>query len=623
MNTKYYHQGISLRQYCEANSINYDTIKRRIKNLKEKNPNLSDEELVSYVLNPDNYHDYKYYHQGISLKQYCEANSINYGMIKWRIKNLKERNPDLSDEELVSYVLNPNNYHDYKYYHQGIPLKQYCEANSINYGTITKSIRNLKERNPDLSDEELVSYALNPDNYYDYNKYYHQGIPLKQYCKANSINYSTIIARISALRIENPDLSDEELVFYALNPDDYRDYNYRDYKYYHQGIPLKQYCEANSINYGTITKRIRNLKERNPDLSDEELVSYALNPDNYHDYKYYYEDTTLSAYCAKYGYAYTTIVRKYMKKKQELPEINDEEIMRLVVEEYRLEKERRDKLNKIRDIFHDLEVNQDRETVGAYCSFLGIDFERVQELKNAGYTTYQAVSMIWYFSDQQDEKNRKMLSKNRLTEIEILANSDLSTPDTYSLICLYKCHIVDTREILWNRYLKINRKMIAEILGRKLSLEQYHDLLNELQVCTLEVIDKTYSNIGGEVINYLKKTIEGTLLNYVRKNISYTKSLDEDVYENKKTIDFVVSKPVATDEPFSEEMINVIGTLPKEEIQFLLLRFQENLSYDELAKRFGVLIEDIQEKEMSILSKIEETLYQNEDSLILKKVKVR
>ena len=109
----------------------------------------------------------------------------------------------------------------------------------------------------------------------------------------------------------------------------------------------------------------------------------------------------------------------------------------------------------------------------------------------------------------------------------------------------------------------------------------------------------------------------------MRKN-PYTKSLDEDVYENQiaTKLDFVVGKPVSTDEQFSEEMINVIGTLPKEEIHFLLLRFQENLSYDELAQRFGVLIEDIQEKEMAILSRIKETLYQNEDSLILKKVKV-
>ena len=347
--------------------------------------------------------------------------------------------------------------------------------------------------------------------------------------------------------------------------------------------------------------------------------------DNYIEpvYKYYYEDTTLFDYCAKNDYNYSTVVRKFMKKKQELLEISDEEIMRLAVEEYRLEKEKRDKMTKIRDIFNTLKVNQDIEKLKTSCSFLTINFENVQELKNAGYTTYQAVSMIWYFSDQQDEKNNKILSQNHLAEIKILASSDLSTLDIFSLIFLYKCHLVDTREVLWDKYLKINTKMIVRVLKRELPLEHYHDLLNELQICTLEIIDRTYSNIRGEVVNYIKKNIKGAILDYMRKN-PYTKSLDEDVYENQiaTKLDFVVGKPVSTDEPFSEEMINVIGTLPKEEIQFLLLRFQENLSYDELAKRFGVLIEDIQEKEMAILSKIKETLYQNEDSLILKKVKV-
>lgn len=161
-------------------------------------------------------------------------------------------------------------------------------------------------------------------------------------------------------------------------------------KYYYGGIPLKEYCEENSIKYSKIIDRILALRKKDPTLSDEELVILALNEDNYTDYryKYYYKGNTLDSYCSEHGYGYKTVVKKYIKKKQELPEVDDEKIMDLVIEEYRLKKEKRDKIKKIREVFHDLEINQDMKKVKEYCSFLAINFENVQELKNVGYTTY-------------------------------------------------------------------------------------------------------------------------------------------------------------------------------------------------------------------------------------------
>ena len=216
----------------------------------------------------------------------------------------------------------------------------------------------------------------------------------------------------------------------------------------------------------------------------------------------------LDSYYSEHGYGYKTVVKKYIKKKQELSEIDDEKIMDLVIEEYRLKKEKRDKIKKIREVFHDLEINQDMKKVKEYCLFLAINFENVQELKNVGYTTYQAVSLIWYFSDQQDEKNNKILSPNHLIEIENLTHSDLSALNICMLIFFYKCHLIDTREILWNKCLGIGRKMISEVIQDEriiIPTEQYPDVLNELQVCVLELIDSTFSNTGGQVMNYLKK----------------------------------------------------------------------------------------------------------------------
>ena len=635
MNAKYYYGGIPLKEYCEENSIKYRKIIERILALRKKDPTLSDEELIAFALNEANYTNNRgeYYYQGMSLKQYCIKKSINYRMITQRIRNLRKKESTLSDEELITLALNEDNYTNSrtKYYYEGIPLKEYCKENSINYLKIVNRISDLRKKESTLSDEELIAFALNEDNYTNNRgEYYYQGMSLKQYCIKNSINYRTIMARIQKLNILNPNLSKEELVHYALKSGDESIHCFLSRnRYYFQEMHLRKYCEENSIKYSKIIDRINALRKKDPNLSDEELVILALNEDNYTDYryKYYYKGNTLDSYCSEHGYVYKTVVKKYIKKKQELSEIDDEKIMDLVIEEYRLKKEKRDKIKKIREVFHDLENNQDMKKVKEYCSFLAINFENVQELKNVGYTTYQAVSLIWYFSDQQDEKNNKILSPDHLIEIENLTHSDLSTLNICMLIFFYKCHLVDTREILWNRCLGIGKRMISEVIQEAriiIPIEQYPDVLNELQVCVLELIDSTFSNTGGQVMNYLKKSMKGRILNYKKTNFSY-ESLDEDIGENKKEkkLDLVASKPLRRDEAFSEEMLEIIKAFPKEEIQFLLLRFQENFSYEELAERFGVLISDIQEKERAILNKIKESLYQNENSLILKKVKVR
>ena len=59
-------------------------------------------------------------------------------------------------------------------------------------------------------------------------------------------------------------------------------------KYYYGGIPLKEYCEENSIKYSKIIDRILALRKKDPTLSDEELIAFALNEDNYTDYRYKY-----------------------------------------------------------------------------------------------------------------------------------------------------------------------------------------------------------------------------------------------------------------------------------------------------------------------------------------------
>ncbi len=509
-----------------------------------------------------------------------------------------------------------------KYYYNGISLKEYCENNSISYGTIYSRIQARKKQYPELSDEEIIHDVI--ENYMSFNtKYYYQGISLSKYCKDNFLNYNKIRARIYERKKEYPNLSDEELVKYAIE-------NYTDstIKYYYQGILLSEYCKSHSISYDKIYSRIQARKKQYPNLSNEELVKYAIESYINPAIKYYYQGVTLFDYCKKNFLGYVAIVKKIHKKLQEFPEASEEEIVNLVVEEYCQMKEKREYFKRLKEIFQRLETESNLQIIKEYCQFLQINFENVQLLHKLNYTFYQAISMIWYFFDQINEQNQKFLTQKRLQDIQSLCHMSISRIGIYQLIILYKCHLLDTRERIWQIYQQKNKKMMEAVLKQQekgMSIEQFSDTLNELQICVLEIIDNTYSNIPGEVINYLKKYLKGYFLTYMKKNISYIHpvSLNKEVYEDKKVtkLDFVVNKNQTNETAFSEEMLNVIKELTKEEINFVRLRFQENMSYEELARLYGTFVGEIEKIELIVLEKIKEKLYQS-DSLILKKMKI-
>ncbi len=52
---------------------------------------------------------------------------------------------------------------------------------------------------------------------------------------------------------------------------------------------------------------------------------------------------------------------------------------------------------------------------------------------------------------------------------------------------------------------------------------------------------------------------------------------------------------------FSSDMMKVLSTLSKEDLSLIMLKYQENYNDDELAEYFHVSIDEIKEKEYSIL----------------------
>lgn len=64
-------------------------------------------------------------------------------------------------------------------------------------------------------------------------------------------------------------------------------------------------------------------------------------------------------------------------------------------------------------------------------------------------------------------------------------------------------------------------------------------------------------------------------------------------------------------------MMSILSNLEKEDLSFVILRFQENYSYEELSDYLGISKEEVIQKEMELLSKLKE----NDNIKVLSKQK--
>ena len=64
-------------------------------------------------------------------------------------------------------------------------------------------------------------------------------------------------------------------------------------------------------------------------------------------------------------------------------------------------------------------------------------------------------------------------------------------------------------------------------------------------------------------------------------------------------------------------MMSELSNLEKEDLSFVILRFQENYSYEELSDYLGISKEEVIQKEMKLLSKLKE----NDNIKVLSKQK--
>ena len=241
------------------------------------------------------------------------------------------------------------------------------------------------------------------------------------------------------------------------------------------------------------------------------------------------------------------------------------------------------------------------------------------------YFTYnQAINMIWYFSDKTLNNDYKIISDNKIEYIfnliVKLKNSEIDVEQIklYDLIGIYKSCLYDTRNEILLRQKKYIYKTIYSLCNSydiKIYNSNYEDYESEIKYYLLKVIDRINLNIEGQIIKYIDLTVKGYFRMYLkkyRKQINTT-SLDDAKYlsdkgtrKEKSKLDYIADTNNSFKDnesnSFSSNMMKVLSTLSSEDLSFVMLKYQENYSDEELAQYFKLTLDEVSKKENEIIS---------------------
>lgn len=594
---KYIYKGISLRKYCLDNGINIGTINSRINNLRKKNENLSNDELVILAMEEFDNQNFRFFYKGVPLKEYCESHpEINYNTIRTYINREKEKNPELSDEELIKQYLDKEHKGIYKYYYLGIPLKQYCDENNLNYRNVITYMS--RYRNTDnfkgLSDDEFVEAIM--DQYQPFeSKYLYNGLTLREYCVQNDLSYYSVVSFVKRRLAKDSTKSIDYLIdegiktinrygiiyYYKGIPlKDYAEQNdlnassircailrkqlrgnktlqeiidecvesYQKFsiKYYYNGIPLLTFCNDIGLNYNTIIQKYLYEYADKTDIGIDEAIKQIV--DYYIEHppiktKYYFNDQSLTKFCDVNGYPYLAIWRRIKTLQSKDDSLDNEQIIALAIKKY----EDRLQIGKINEIFDKLKNSKicDVNEIKSICEFLKVDFENVTDLVNMDFSYNQAINMIWYFSDKKTSNNYKMITDKKIKDIFILvdnlrsSNKDIEQFELYDLIGIYKSELYDSRSEILLRQKRYIYKTIYSLCSSyeiKVNNSNYEDFESEIKYYLLMVINRINLNENGQIIKYMDLTVKGYFRTYLKKykKQNNSLSLDDAKYSSDK-----------------------------------------------------------------------------------------
>ncbi len=688
---KYMYKGLTLRQYCLDNGINIRTINSRINNLRKQNEKLSNDELVILAMEEFDNKNFKFFYKGVPLKEYCESHpEINYNTIRTYINREKEKNPKLSDEELIEQYLDKEHKGIYKCYYLGIPLKQYCDENNLSYKNIITYISRYRNNDSfkDLNDDEFVEAIM--DQYQPFEpKYLYKGLTLREHCIQNDLSYYSVISFVKRRLAKGSkksidDLIDEGIktinrygiIYYYkgiplknyaeqndLNASSIRcailrkqlrsnkplqeiinecveSYQKFSIKYYYNGIPLLTYCNSIGLNYNTVIQKYLYEYADKTDIGIDEAIKQIV--DYYIEHppvktKYYFNDQSLTKFCDVNGYPYLAIWRRIKTLESKDDSLDNEQIIASAIKKY----EDRLQINKINEIFDKLKsgkINNINE-IRNICDFLKVDFENVNDLVSMDFSYNQAINMIWYFSDKKTSNDYKMITDKKIkdifTLIDNLKNSknDIEQFELYDLIGIYKSELYDSRNEILLRQKKYIYKTLHSLCNGyeiKVNNSNYEDFESKIKYYLLMVINRTNLNIYGQMIKYMDLTVKGYFRTYLKKYRKQNNSLslddakyssDKGTRKEKSRIDYI-SDPnnqyeTAKNTSFISDMMKVLSSLSPEDLSLIMLKYQENYSDEDLSNHFNLTLDEIKQKEIEILS-----LLKNDDDVkVLRKTR--
>ena len=671
---KYMYKGVTLRQYCLDHNLNLSTICSRIAKLKKENPTMSDDEIVVIAIENFQNKNYKFFYQGLPLKEYCELHpEIKYASIRSYIKTIKAKNPELTDEEIIESYINKEHKGIYKFYYTGIPLKEYCTQNNLNYKNIISYMSRWRN-NPqfqNLSDDEFVEAIM--DQYQPFEpKYLYQGISLNKYCTENNLSYYSVVSYVKRSIAKGSSKSLDELVeegiktinrygiiyyyqgiplfLYAkqnnLNANSIRitilrrasksnkplqeivnecveSYQKKKVKYWYNNEPLFSYCSRTGLNYSTVISKYLDIYADRVDISTtaaiKEIVDdFLVNPPI--RYKYFFGNQTLAKLCEVNGYPYLSIYNRIKTLKAKGTIVDSEQIITEAISKY----EKRLKINTLNDIFTKLKKQQlIDEDIQKICSKLKISWQNVKELKEMDFSYNQTINLIWFFGDRENETHDHIITDTKISEIFSIvrkleeAKNNITEFSLYDLIGIYKSELYDSRSAILELEINYIYKVVYSLSRNynvKIDKTNLEDFVEEIKLYILLLIDRTTLNNIGQIIKYMDISIKGYFRTYLKKykELSNTISLNESKYKEDKgtksetSLEGYIADPHNQYEDiespaFSSQMLEVLKTLSTDDLNFIILKYQEGYSDTELASFYKISLGEVKEREISIL----------------------
>lgn len=148
----------------------------------------------------------------ISLAEWCRQNDKSYDCMISRVESIKTSFPDINDNEATRIAVEDYSDKGIKYFYDGISLVEDCKLHpKYLYSSISSYIRRKKEKNPNLSYQEILDFYFDK-THTTHTYHFIDDVPLMEWCDNHDISYTSIIQTLAKMRknIKYKNLSEQE-----------------------------------------------------------------------------------------------------------------------------------------------------------------------------------------------------------------------------------------------------------------------------------------------------------------------------------------------------------------------------------------------------------------------------